>query len=65
MNGFQQEGIGWSDMTIHKGKRWSAASAYLRTALKRNNLSTETSALTRKILFDKNRAIRIHPKLSL
>jgi choline dehydrogenase-like flavoprotein len=25
MNGFQQEGIGWSDMTIHKGKRWSAA----------------------------------------
>ena len=59
MNGFQQEGIGWSDMTIHKGKRWSAASAYLRPALKRNNLSTETSALTRKILFDKNRAIGV------
>lgn len=59
MNGFQQEGIGWSDMTIHKGKRWSAASAYLRPALRRNNLSTETRAFTRKIIFDKNRAIGV------
>lgn len=30
VNGFQQEGVGWFDMTIKNGKRWSAASAYLR-----------------------------------
>src|SRR4029079_10855094 len=30
MNGFQQEGFGRMDMTIHRGRRWSAASAYLK-----------------------------------
>jgi choline dehydrogenase-like flavoprotein len=35
LNGFRQEGVGWFDMTINKGKRWSAAEAYLRPALKR------------------------------
>ena len=30
INGYQQEGVGWFDMTIKDGKRWSAASAYLR-----------------------------------
>lgn len=57
MNGYQQEGVGWMDMTIHKGKRWSAASAYLRPALKRQNLKTEVKVLVSKILFDKNKAI--------
>ena len=30
INGFQQEGFGRMDMTVHRGRRWSAASAYLR-----------------------------------
>src|SRR6476661_3773590 len=30
MNGHQQEGLGWMDMTTYKGRRWSAASAHLR-----------------------------------
>ena len=34
LNGYRQEGVGWFDMTINKGKRWSAAEAYLRPALK-------------------------------
>ncbi len=33
VNGFQQEGVSWFDMTIKGGRRWSAASAYLRPAL--------------------------------
>ena len=41
MNGYQQEGLGWMDMTIHNGKRWSAASAYLKPSLYRSNLHTE------------------------
>lgn len=41
MNGFQQEGFGPNDMTIHKGLRWNTASAYLRPALERTNIKTE------------------------
>uniref|UniRef100_A0A7N6AE77 Choline dehydrogenase n=1 Tax=Anabas testudineus TaxID=64144 RepID=A0A7N6AE77_ANATE len=59
MNGYQQEGVGWMDMTIHKGKRWSAASAYLRPALSRPNLKTEVRCLVSKILFDGNRAVGV------
>ncbi|XP_073675911.1 choline dehydrogenase, mitochondrial [Garra rufa] len=56
MNGFQQEGVGWMDMTIHKGKRWSTASAYLRPALSRPNLRTEVRCMVTRILFDGTRA---------
>lgn len=59
MNGFQQEGFGRMDMTIHDGKRWSTASAYLRPALNRSNLSVETGALTTRILFEGSRAVGI------
>ncbi|XP_061474206.1 choline dehydrogenase, mitochondrial isoform X2 [Rhineura floridana] len=59
MNGFQQEGFGWMDMTIHKGQRWSTASAYLRPALSRPNLSAEDSTLVIKILFKGTKAIGI------
>ncbi|XP_060127423.1 choline dehydrogenase, mitochondrial isoform X2 [Zootoca vivipara] len=59
MNGFQQEGFGWMDMTIHKGQRWSTASAYLRPALPRPNLSVEDSTLVTKILFEGTKAIGI------
>ena len=30
MNGYRQEGMGRLDMTVHAGRRWSAAQAYLR-----------------------------------
>uniref|UniRef100_A0A671KDA3 Choline dehydrogenase n=1 Tax=Sinocyclocheilus anshuiensis TaxID=1608454 RepID=A0A671KDA3_9TELE len=56
MNGFQQEGVGWMDMTIHRGKRWSTASAYLWPALSRANLRTEVSCVVTRILFDGTRA---------
>jgi choline dehydrogenase len=59
MNGFQQEGFGRMDMTIHNGKRWSTASAYLRPALNRPNLRVETGALTSRILFEGTRAVGI------
>ena len=37
-NGARQEGFGPLDQTIRNGVRWSAASAYLKPALKRKNL---------------------------
>ena len=59
MNGYQQEGVGPMDMTIHRGRRWNAASAYLHPALNRINLETKVGVLTTRILFDKNRAIGV------
>uniref|UniRef100_A0A8C5QXW7 Choline dehydrogenase n=1 Tax=Leptobrachium leishanense TaxID=445787 RepID=A0A8C5QXW7_9ANUR len=56
MNGYQQEGVGWMDMTIYQGKRWSTASAYLRPALTRPNVTTEEKTLVTRILFDGDKA---------
>ena len=39
VNGYQQEGFGRMDRTIHKGRRWSAANAYLKPAMKRPNVT--------------------------
>ena len=35
MNGYQQEGVGYMDSTVHNGMRWNTASAYLRPVLQR------------------------------
>ncbi|XP_005993052.1 choline dehydrogenase, mitochondrial [Latimeria chalumnae] len=59
MNGYQQEGLGWMDMTINKGQRWSTASAYLHPALSRQNLSTENRVLVTKILFESTKAVGV------
>lgn len=59
MNGFQQEGLGPMDMTVYKGRRWSAAQAYLRPAAKRRNLHVTARALVTRILFDGTRAIGV------
>ena len=58
-NGYQQEGFGVTDRTIHQGQRWSTASAYLRPAMQRDNLDVETDTLTHRILFDGRRAIGV------
>ncbi|KAK7505255.1 hypothetical protein BaRGS_00003417 [Batillaria attramentaria] len=59
MNGYQQEGFGWMDMTIYEGKRWNSSTGYLRPVLYRSNLSVLSNAMTTKILFDKKRAIGV------
>ncbi len=58
-NGFQQEGFGRYQLTIHEGRRWSTASAYLRPALDRPNLSVESNAQATRILFEAKRAIGV------
>ncbi|CCI45102.1 unnamed protein product [Albugo candida] len=60
MNGYQQEGFGWMDMTIRKGRRWSASQAYLWPAIKRPNLKVITNTMTTKIEFQSRRAIGIN-----
>ena len=57
-NGEQQEGFGPFDATIYKGRRWSAATAYLRPALKRPNCNI-TRALARRIVIENGRAVGV------
>jgi choline dehydrogenase len=42
-----------------RGRRWSAASAFLKPALKRQNLRLETGCLAEGIDFDQNRAVAV------
>ncbi|MFI4972917.1 MAG: choline dehydrogenase [Caulobacterales bacterium] len=59
-NGFQQEGFGPYQLTIRDGKRWSAATAYLRPILgKRSNLSVEIDARTTRIIIENGRAVGV------
>jgi 4-pyridoxate dehydrogenase len=58
-NGQQPEGFARMQMTLRNGRRWSAASAYLRPALKRPNLRVETGALTTGIDLDGRRAMGV------
>ncbi|MDP9102576.1 MAG: GMC family oxidoreductase N-terminal domain-containing protein, partial [Pseudomonadota bacterium] len=56
-NGFQQEGWGPYQLTIHNGKRWSAAEAYLAPiAGQRPNLVIETEARITRIVVENGRA---------
>lgn len=59
MNGAQQEGVGPMDMTVHKGRRWSTAVAYLRPAMQRPNLRVETRALVTRVRFEGSRAVGV------
>jgi choline dehydrogenase len=59
MNGYQQEGLGPMDMTVHKGRRWSAAVAYLRPAMRRPNLQVRTRALVARVVVERGRAVGV------
>lgn len=56
VNGFRQEGFGRMDRTIHQGRRWSAASAYLKPALRRPNVRLRSRVTTTRIVFEGRRA---------
>ncbi|MEO1552945.1 MAG: choline dehydrogenase [Pseudomonadota bacterium] len=59
VNGEDQEGISYYQLTVKNGRRCSAAVAYLNPAKKRSNLQIETKALAAKVLFEGNRAIGV------
>ncbi len=58
-NGFQQEGFGRMDMTVQRGRRCSAAVAYLKPAMRRKNLEVRTHALAYKVEMEGGRATRL------
>ncbi|WP_372892727.1 choline dehydrogenase [Rhodosalinus sp.] len=54
-NGEKQEGFGPMEMTVHRGRRWSAANAYLKPALKRETC-TLVRGLARRVVIENGRA---------
>ncbi|MET3582111.1 choline dehydrogenase [Mesorhizobium robiniae] len=54
-NGAKQEGFGRMEQTIRGGRRWSAASAYLKPALRRKNVSL-VKGFARRVIIENQRA---------
>lgn len=58
-NGEDQEGVGYFQLTAHKGRRCSSAVAYLRPAENRKNLTIITDAPTERVMIEGRRATGI------
>jgi len=59
VNGAEQEGVSYYQLTVKNGQRCSAAVAYLHPVMGRANLTVETNALSTRILFDGKRAVGV------
>lgn len=59
VNGYQQEGLGVFDASIHHGRRWNAARAYVHPIKKRKNLTVLTRAQVTRVRFDGLKAIGV------
>src|SRR5690242_1994803 len=59
VNGFRQEGFARFDRNVYRGRRLSAARAYLHPVMSRPNLEVRTGALTTRVLFDGTRAVGV------
>jgi choline dehydrogenase len=57
VNGYRQEGFNAFDRNIHRGRRLSAARAYLYPVMNRANLTVATRAFVTKIIFEGPRAV--------
>ena len=58
-NGATQEGVGYYQATIGNGRRWSAATAYLKPARNRKNLVVMPEAHATRLLIENGRAVGI------
>jgi choline dehydrogenase len=59
VNGFRQEGFAPFDRNIRRGRRLSAARAYLHPVMNRPNLEVRTRAFVSKVLFQGKRAVGV------
>ena len=58
-NGASQEGAGYFQRTIYRGRRVSCADAFLHPAVRRGAVDLRTHAQAEKVLFDGTRAIGV------
>ena len=59
VNGYRQEGFAAFDKNVRRGRRLSAARAYLHPVLDRPNLTLVTTAHANRVLFDGKRAVGV------
>jgi len=59
VNGYRQEGFAAFDRNIHRGRRLSAARAYLYPVMSRPNLTVVTRAFATKIIFTGKTAVGV------
>ncbi|MCA2175391.1 choline dehydrogenase [Nonomuraea glycinis] len=59
VNGYRQEGFAAFDRNLHRGRRLSAARAYLHPVRHRRNLTVKTRAFVEKIVFEGTRAVGV------
>jgi choline dehydrogenase len=59
VNGYRQEGFAPFDRNIHRGRRLSAARAYLHPVMGRPNLDVQTRAFVTRIMFEGTRAVGV------
>ena len=59
VNGYRQEGFAAFDANRYRGRRLSAARAYLHPVMERTNLTVITRAHTTRVLFDGTRAVGV------
>ena len=58
-NGTGQDGVGYYQLNQRDGRRWSAADAHLRPALRRGDLTVETDALATRVVVEGGRAVGV------
>jgi choline dehydrogenase len=58
----EQEGIGYINSTIRKGRRWSANNAFLAPVRSRQNLTVAINTEVTKILFEGRKAVGVECK---
>ncbi|HEX6952951.1 MAG TPA: choline dehydrogenase [Gaiellaceae bacterium] len=59
VNGYRQEGFAAFDRTISRGRRVSAARAYLHPVMNRRNLEVRCRTFVRRIAFEGSRAVGV------
>ena len=59
VNGYRQEGFGKFDRNIHRGRRLSAARAYLHPVMHRRNLTVRTLTHVTSVKFEGRRAVGV------
>ena len=62
VNGYRQEGFAKFDRNIHRGRRLSAARAYLHPVMQRSNLTVLTRAHVTCVSFEGGRAVGVSGK---
>lgn len=58
-NGASQEGVGMLQVTGHRGRRDSAADAFVRPALERKNFELVSHALVQRVIVESGRAVGV------